>query len=94
MNDEEVKIGQSEEKSKPQTFDIIFLIYNLMLFVASLFPFAIWFLIGGSVLTLFTLIADIILWTKRKTNLLFASFLCGCVTLVTDVTFILYIFLM
>ncbi len=94
MNDEEVKLVQGEEKNKPQTLDIILLIYNLILFVASLFPFAIWFLIGGSVLTLLTLIANIILWRKRKTNLLFASFLCSCVTLVTDVTFILYIYLM
>ena len=82
---EEIKIPQKNNTDK------LILAISIFLYICSLVPFAEWFILGGTILSLIILFVTIILQKREATKMKLLSIVCLSVVLVTNIVFYLSI---
>lgn len=83
----------NEEIKTPQknNTDKLILAISIFLYICSLVPFAEWFILGGTALSLIILLVTSILQKREATKMKLLSIVCLSVVLVTNIVFYLSI---
>lgn len=83
----------NEEIKTPQknNTDKLILAISIFLYICSLVPFAKWFILGGTALSLIILLVTSILQKREATKMKLLSIVCLSVVLVTNIVFYLSI---